>query len=157
MSEKFTTCHFVGKDEAGEPVVLVDDFLNQEIQNLPRPHIGPSQLTQPYGSLFVKTIEDPYAPGSANSTEPLILAKEPNLFFVGKDGNTLRPIFNSMPQVYIGNALPSYLPEGSLFIKTTTNPEDNPMSTNSLNIEGMYYVNRNGSLRKLLFTTGGGS
>jgi len=154
MSDKYTTCYFVGKDNEGNPVTLVDDFLLKQINNVPRPRIGSSQLTQPYGSLFLKTIENPYDSGSANSTEPLTLAKGNNLFFVGKDGNTLRPIINNMPQVYIGNTMPYYLPGGSLFIKTTTNPEDEPMSTNSLNVEGFYYVNRNGSLRKLLFTGG---
>lgn len=148
MSEKFTTCYFVGKDNDGEPVVLIDDFLNQEIHKVPRPHIGPSQLTQPYGSLFLKTIENPYEPGSANSTEPLTLAKGTNMFFVGKDGNTLRPIINDMPQVYIGNTNPPYLPEGSLFIKTRENPEGN-VSTSNLGYYSMYYVNSDGSLRRL--------
>ena len=156
MSEKYTTCHFVGKNEAGEPVVLVDDFLNREIKDMPRPYIGSSQLPQPYGSLFMKTIENPYDPGSANSTEPLTLAKGINLFFVGKDGNTLRPIVNDMPQVYIGNTTPDYLPGGSLFIKTTTDPKEN-ISTSSLTVEGFYYVNPGGSLRKLVFHGAGPS
>lgn len=149
MSEEFTTCYFVGKDNEGGAVSLVDGFLLQEINDVPRPHIGPSQLTQPYGSLFVKTIENPFAPGSENSTEPLHLAEGNNMFFVGKDGNTIRPIISSTPQVYIGNTKPANLPAGSLFIKTRENPEE-PVSTDILNY-GMYYVNSDGSLRELRF------
>ena len=154
MSEKKTPCYFVGKDDEGNPVSLVDGFLLREINDVPRTRVGSSYSSQPFGSVFVKTIENPYDPGSANSTEPLTLANGANLFFVGKDGNTLRPIYSNTPQVYIGNTLPSYLPGGSLFIKTTTPPDNDPMSTNSLMVEGFYYVTTNGFLRKLLFTGG---